>query len=330
MDLSTRYLGLDLPHPFVVGASPLARTLDHAKRAEDAGAAAIVLHSLFEEQFTRYQYGLDANVHEHEETFAEAPTYFVSSVAYHYGPEQYIEHVAKLKQSLDIPIIASLNGSHLGGWTHYARFLEGAGASGLELNLYVTPRSTEESGEAVEASLLQVVENVSSSTSLPVSVKLSPYFSSLSHFAKRLEQAGAKGLVLFNRFYQPDVDLKELDHVPTLRLSTSEELLLRLRWMAMLCGRIECDLALTGGVHDRDGAIKAIMSGADCIQLVSCLLKMGLGTIQRLRDELATWMEEMEYVSVAQMKGSMSHRRAPNPEAIERANYLKILQSWSV
>ncbi|MGF1450822.1 MAG: dihydroorotate dehydrogenase-like protein [Opitutales bacterium] len=330
MNLETTYLGLKLKHPFMVGASPMARTIDNAKRAEDAGASAIVLHSLFEEQFTRYQYGLDQHVHGVEETFAEAPTYFVSTVAYHYGPEQYIEHVAKLTRALDIPVIASLNGSHTGGWTHYARFLEGAGAAALELNLYVTPTAVGQTGAAVEEELIKVVANVSGACSLPLAVKLSPYFTSLSHFAKQLELTGAKGLVLFNRFYQPDVDLEELDHVPTLRLSTPDELLLRLRWLAMLCGRVQCDLAITGGVHDREGAIKSLMSGADVIQLVSCLLKNGFGTIERLRREVVEWMEQMEYDSLEQLKGSMSHRRAPNPEAIERANYLKILQSWSM
>lgn len=329
MNLATKYLGLDLDHPFVVGASPLARTLDGAKRAEDAGASAIVLHSLFEEQFTRYQEGLEENVHAHEEAFGEATSYFTSAVSYHFGPEQYLEHLNQLKQALGIPVIASLNGTHPGGWANYSKYLADAGADALELNLYFQPTSVAESSAEVEKRLIEVVKAVRGSVGLPLSVKLSPFFTSLPQMAAQLKDAGADALVLFNRFYQPDIDLEELETVPTLKLSTPDELLLRLRWIAMLYGRFDLELAVTGGVHSAQDAAKAVMSGADVVQLVSCLLTHGYSLIGQMRDGFNAWLEENEYESLAQLKGSMSYLHAPQPEAIERANYLKILQSWA-
>jgi len=328
MNLETEYLGLTLPHPFVLGASPLAANLDRVRRAEDGGAAAIHLHSLFEEQTLHQEAGLEAHVYAHAESFAEAADYFPPEAEYHFGPDDYLEHLRAAKHAVNIPVIASLNGTHLGGWTHFAKEMENAGADALELNLYYQPRSDEESAAAVEDRLIEIVKAVAESTRLPVAVKLSPFFTSLAHMARRLEGAGAHSLVLFNRFYQPDIDLDELSTVPLLQLSDSSELLLRLRWLAVLFGRYRLNLACTGGVHTRDDALKALMCGADCVQLVSELLVHGVDRLRGLRREVEQWMEGMEYESLAQMKGSMSYLHAPNPEAIERANYLRILQSW--
>ncbi|WP_309381289.1 dihydroorotate dehydrogenase-like protein [Cerasicoccus frondis] len=328
MNLTTTYLGLELPHPFILGASPLASNLDRVRKAEDAGAAAITLHSLFEEQVTHHQAGLDAHVYAHEESFAEAGSYFPKEVEYHYGPEDYLAHLSAAKKAVNVPIIASLNGTHLGGWSYFAKEIEKAGADALELNLYYQPRVSSESAEIVEARTEEIVKTVCESIQIPVAVKLSPFFTSMAHLARRLEAAGAKGLVLFNRFYQPDIDIEELEMKPTLSLSDSSELLLRLRWLAVLFGRYQLDLACTGGVHTRDDAIKAVMCGADVVQMVSELLVNGVGRIEDLRTDLERWMEDHEYESLAQMKGSMSYRHAPNPEVIERGNYVRILQSW--
>lgn len=330
MDLTTTYLGLKLPHPFIVGASPIGRTTDAARRAEDAGAAAIVMHSLFEEQFRQYEQGLEAHVYQYEETFAEATSYFTQEITYHYQPDDYLAHLGKLKEELAIPVVASLNGSHVGGWVEYAAALQEAGADALELNLYYQPNTSLESSLEVEERLLNIVSEVRSKVSLPLALKLSPFFTSLMHFAEQCGDRGADALVLFNRFYQPDIDLDNLETVPLLKLSSSSELLLRLRWLAMLHGRCDLDLSVTGGVHTHQDAIKSIMSGADSIQLVSCLLNSGVSTIRSLRDQMSAWMEQMEYESLEQMKGSMSYLNSPNPESIERANYLRILQSWQV
>ncbi|MEO0794044.1 MAG: dihydroorotate dehydrogenase-like protein [Verrucomicrobiota bacterium] len=328
MNLETTYLGIELPHPFVLGASPLAANLDRVRRAEDAGAAAITLHSLFEEQVLRYEAGLDAHVYAHQESFAEAGGYFPRSAEFHLGPDEYLDHIRASRSAVDVPIIASLNGTHLGGWAYFARLIEEAGASALELNLYYQPRSVEESSSQVEARLIEIVRSVCDTISIPVAVKVSPFFTSLAHFARRIGNAGARGLVLFNRFYQPDIDLEELDTKPRIQLSDSSELLLRLRWLAVLYKRTSLDLACTGGVHTRDDALKAIMSGADVVQMVSSLLANGVERIDSIRRQVEHWMEEMEYDSLAQMKGSMSYQHAPNPETIERGNYLRILQSW--
>lgn len=329
MNLETTYLGLKLPHPFILGASPLAATLDRVRQAEDAGAAAITVHSLFEEQILNHDLGLEAHIYSHEESSGEARTYFPSSVAYHYGPEEYLEHLRQTKQAVDIPVIGSLNGVHLGSWTQYAGQIAETGVDALELNLYYQPNTEKEEAEKVEQRLTTIVSHVRSTVEIPITIKLSPFFSSLPHFIHRLEQVGANGIVLFNRFYQPDIDIEELETLPTLKLSDSSDLLLRLRWLAVLFGRYEqLSLACTGGVHTRDDALKAIMSGADCIQLVSVLLKHGVNRLGQIRDEVADWMEEKEYDSLEQMKGSMSYLHAPKPDAIERANYLRILQSW--
>ncbi|MEM8549785.1 MAG: dihydroorotate dehydrogenase-like protein [Verrucomicrobiota bacterium] len=328
MDLTTTYLGLKLPHPFILGASPLSARLDRIRQAEDAGAAAVTLYSLFEEQLLHHEAGLEAHVMSHQESFAEATSYLPTNYLYHQGPEQYLNHISVIKNAVDIPIIASLNGTHLGAWIQFAKYIEDAGADALELNIYHQPRNTEETAQDVEQSYLDVVSKVRASVKLPLAVKLSPFFSSLPHFVQQLEAKGADAVVLFNRFYQPDIDVENLEAVPTLNLSDSSELLLRIRWLAVLSGRYKLSLAVSGGVHSMQDAVKAVMAGADAVQLVSCLLRNGLDHIGLLKSEMTAWMEEMEYDSLEQMKGSMSYQHAPNPEAIERANYLRILQSW--
>lgn len=330
MNLETNYLGLKLQHPFVLGASPLASTLDRIRRAEDAGAAAIHIHSLFEEQINHHESGLHVHVHSYEESFGEAQNYFPPVVSDHNcGPEEYLEHLSKAKEAVDVPIIGSLNGTHIGGWTQYAELIQEAGADALELNLYHQPNTDEEGAEQMERRYSTIVSHVRSTVEIPLAVKLSPFFTALPHFVRQLENVGANGVVLFNRFYQPDIDIDALETRPTLKLSSSSELLLRLRWLAILYGRFEnLSLACTGGVHTRDDALKAVMSGADCVQMVSVLLQNNVEHLGQIRDEVAQWLEENEYDSLEQMKGSMSYEHAPNPEAIERANYLQILQSW--
>lgn len=328
MDLSTTYLGLPLAHPLIPGASPLAYHLDMVKRLEDAGAAAVVLHSLFEEQIKREQLGTLRDVESHANSFAEALSYFPLPEEFALGPEQYLEQVRKLKATVAIPVIASLNGVTDEGWTQYAKLIQEAGADALELNLYQLATHLWKSGEAVEKQLLDVVKAVRKSVTIPVAVKLSPFFSSLAYFARQLDEFGADGLVLFNRFYQPDIDVESLEVVPALHLSDSSELLLRLRWLAILHGRLRTSLAVTGGVHTPMDAIKAIMAGADAIQIVSVLLRHGAEQIKVLKDGMVRWMEEHEYESLKQMKGSMSLETCPEPAAYERANYMRVLQSW--
>lgn len=328
MDLSTRYLGFELPHPFMPGASPLVDDLDTVRRLEDAGAAAIVMHSLFEEQIRREQVATARFLDAPAESFAEALTYLPTPETFALGPEQYLEQLRRIKRAVRIPVIASLNGSTEGGWLSYARLLEQAGADALELNVYSLATDFDESGEILERRTLQMLSAVKHAVSIPVAVKLSPFYSSLAHFARRLEEYGADGLVLFNRFYQPDLDIEALEVAPTLRLSDPSELLLRLRWLAILSGRVRPSLAVSGGVHSAVDAIKAVMAGADAVQVVSALLKNGPDRLRTLRQDLALWLEEHEYDSLAQMKGSLSLLRCPDPAAHERANYMTILQSW--
>ncbi|HKV07472.1 MAG TPA: dihydroorotate dehydrogenase-like protein [Thermoanaerobaculia bacterium] len=328
MDLSTTYLGFELPHPFMPGASPLVDDLDTVRRLEDAGAAAIVMHSLFEEQIRREQVATARFLDAPAESFAEALSYLPTPETFALGPEQYLEQLRRIKRAVRVPVIASLNGSTEGGWLSYARLLEQAGADALELNVYSLATDFDESGEILERRTLQMLAAVKHAVSIPVAVKLSPFYSSLAHFARRLDEYGADGLVLFNRFYQPDLDIEALEVAPTLRLSDPSELLLRLRWLAILSGRIRPSLAITGGVHSAVDAIKAVMAGADAVQVVSALLKNGPDRLRTLRQDLALWLEEHEYDSLAQMKGSLSLLRCPDPAAHERANYMTILQSW--
>ncbi len=328
MDLSTTYLGFRLPHPFLPGASPLVDDLDTVRRLEDAGAAAIVMHSLFEEQITLEQIAVARYLDVPSESAAEALTYLPSPDAFALGPEEYLEHIHKLKAAVSVPVIASLNGATDGGWLGYARLMEKAGADALELNVYALATDFNDSGEMLERRTLHMLEAVKHEIAIPVAVKLSPFYTALAYFARRLAERGVDGLVLFNRFYQPDIDVETLEVAPTLRLSDSSELLLRLRWLAILSGRIDCSLAVTGGVHTTLDAVKAVMAGADAVQLVSTLLRHGPEQLITLRRDLALWLEEHEYDSLEQMKGSMNLLRCPNPAAHERANYMTILQSW--
>jgi dihydroorotate dehydrogenase (fumarate) len=328
MDLSTTYLGLRLPHPLIPGASPLVDDLDTVRRLEDAGAAAIVMHSLFEEQITREQLASVRSMDAVAESSAEALTFFPDTDAFALGPEEYLEQIHKLKAMLSIPVIGSLNGATDGGWLGYARLIESAGADALELNVYSLATDPTVSGEMIERRTLHMLESVKRSVGIPVAVKLSPFYTSVSHLAHRLAEHGADGLVLFNRFYQPDIDVETLEVAPTLRLSDSSELLLRLRWLAILSGRIKASLAVTGGVHGALDAVKAVMAGADAVQVVSTLLRHGPDHLANLRRDLALWLEEHEYESLAQMKGSMSLLRCPDPAAHERVSYTAVLQSW--
>ena len=328
MDLTTTYLGLQLSHPIMPGASPLADDLDSVKKLEDAGASAIVMRSLFEEQILREQLGAQEHIHALEGSHAEALSYLPPTSVFALGPEMYLEQLRKVRAAVAVPVIASLNGTTPGGWVDYARLMEQAGAHALELNLYTIPTDAEESAQAVEDRGIAVVSAVAAVVKIPVAVKLSPFYSSLPHFTKRVAGAGAQGVVLFNRFYQPDIDVEELDVVRALHLSDSSELLLRLRWLAILSGRTKLSLSVSGGVHTALDAVKAMMTGAHSVQVVSALLKRGPGYLRTMIDEVRAWMEEHEYESVAQLTGSMSLERCPEPSAYERGNYMSLLQSF--
>jgi len=330
IDLSTAYLGLNLKNPLVVSACPLSEELGNLRRMEDNGAAAVVLLSLFEEQINVESSELNLFLQQGTESFAESLTYFPDMTGYNLGPEGYCEHVRRAKAAVGIPIIASLNGSSIGGWTQYAKKIQDAGADALELNIYYIPTSTEQTDEEVEKLYCDLVSTVKSSLHIPVAVKISAYFSSLPNMAKRLEQAGADALVLFNRFYQPDFDLENLEVVPNLLLSTSHELLLRLNWVAILFGHVKADLAITGGVHTAADVLKAMMAGARVVAMASALLRNGIGHLATLRKDMLAWMEEHEYESIRQMQGSMSQRAVADPAAFQRANYVRVLSSYSM
>jgi len=328
MDLSTTYLGLRLPHPLMPGASPLVDDLDQVKRLEDAGAAAIVMHSLHEEQIEYEQLGTIHEMEAHAESFAEALSYFPEPPDYALGPERYLDQIRRVKEAVGVPVIGSLNGITARGWLDYARRIEQAGADALELNIYYVATDPKESSQQVESRVLEAVKTVKSAVKIPVAAKLSPFFSSVAHLAQELDALSVDGLVLFNRFYQPDIDAEALEVVPQVRLSDSSELLLRLRWTAVLSGRVRASLAVTGGVHDPLDAIKAVMAGADAVQIVSALLQQGVGHMRHVREKMEEWLEEHEYESLAQMQGSMSLLRCPDPAAFERAHYMRVLQSW--
>ena len=328
MDLTTTYLGLTLPHPLMPGASPLAHDLDAVRRLEDAGAAAIVMHSLFEEQITRDQLGMMHHMLLHDDSSAEALSYFPAADDFAFGPDKYLEQVRAIKKSVKVPVIASLNGTTSEGWLSYAHQIQQAGADALELNFYHVATNTLESGADVEARLLETVRTIKTHITIPIAVKLSPFYSSVAHLALELEAAGADGLVLFNRFYQPDIDPEMLESVPRLQLSTPDELLLRLRWLAILSGRTRASLAATGGVHTGIDALKAVMAGAHAVQMTSALLHHGPGRLAIALRELTQWLIDHEYHSLRQAQGSMSLEKSPNPEAFERGNYMRILQTW--
>jgi len=328
MDLSTTWMGIPLAHPLVPGAGPLADKLDTVRRLEDAGAPAIVMRSLFEEQLTEDQLASHHSIEGQAHVSAEASSFLPVPHGLALGPEEYLEQLRRIKEAVDFPVFASLNGITAGGWLEFAAKMEQAGADALELNVYQVATDPEESAETLEKRISFMVGNVKSQLSIPVAVKLSPFFTSLAHFAKRLEDSGADGLVLFNRFFQPDIDVEELEVVPQLHLSHQSELLLRLRWLAILAGRVGTSLAASGGVHTSEGALKAVMCGADVVQVVSTLLSNGPAQLGELRRGLEQWLEEHEYESLGQARGSMSLLKSPDPRAFERANYLQIIGSW--
>lgn len=330
MDLSTTYLGLKLKNPIVPSASPLSRSLDTMKRMEDAGAAAIVMYSLFEEQIAHESEELDHYLSYGTNSYAEALTYFPSPEEYHLEPDEYMKHLRRAKESLGIPIIGSLNGITAGGWLHYAKLMQEAGADALELNVYYIPADPELPATDVEDRYVDVLTAVTREVTIPVAVKLSPYFSNTAHVVKRLEAAGAKGFVLFNRFYQPDIDIEQLEIVPAVSLSTSEASRLPLRWIAILYGKIKASLAATSGIHTAGDAIKMIMAGADVTMMCSALLQQGPQHIARVLEDVQKWLLEHEYVSVLQMKGSMSQKSVADPAAFERANYMKALNQFTL
>ncbi|HYU16235.1 MAG TPA: dihydroorotate dehydrogenase-like protein [Candidatus Acidoferrum sp.] len=329
MDLRTTYLGLDLSSPFMPGASPMVDDLGTVRRLEDAGAAAIVMHSLFEEQIRRERARTAHDLEAYLESFAEAASFFPRPEEFRLGPDEYLEQLRRIKQAVSIPVIASLNGVTPTGWLDHARLIEQAGADALELNVYHVATDPDEDGPSVERRVIEIVEAVRRAVRLPLAVKLSPFYTSLPSLARAIERAGVQGLVLFNRFYQPDIDPDLLEVVPRLKLSSSSELLLRIRWLAVLAGRTGLDLACSGGVHSARDAIKAVMAGATAVQTVSMLLKRGPGHLAVLLEDARTWLEQHEYESLAQARGSMSLARCPDPAAFERGNYVRILQSWS-
>jgi len=330
LDLTTTYLGLKLKNPLVVSPSPLTEQIGNILRMEDAGAGAVVLHSLFEEQIVIESQQLDQALSAGTESFAESLSYFPDMTRYNLGTEGYLEIIRKAKQAVNIPVIASLNGVSTGGWIKYAVEMEQAGADALELNIFFVANDPKLSSEQVEELYTSLVSHVRASVHIPVAVKLAPYFSAMANMAKKLDQAGAAGLVLFNRFYQPDFDLEALDVKPTLALSTPGELLLRLHWVATLYGQIKADMAITGGVHTAQDLLKSMMAGARVAMVTSALLKNGIEHMETILADLKAWMEEHEYESIRQMQGSMSRQNVADHGAFSRANYMKVLSSYAV
>jgi dihydroorotate dehydrogenase (fumarate) len=328
MDLTTRYLGLNLRTPLVPSASPLSDDLDNIKQMEDSGASAIVLHSIFEEQVRSEAEAVQHNMAYATDSLAEALTFFPNPSEFMAGPEEYLGKIRKAKDAVRIPIIASLNGSTVGSWVDYAKQIQQAGADALELNIYSIPTELDRIAAEVEQSYLEIVKAVKGCIQIPVAVKLSPFFSNVANFAKQLDQAGANGLVLFNRFYQPDIDLDEMEVKANLLLSTSHEMRLPLRWIAILYGRIKADLAATSGIHTGKDVIKMLMAGADVTMLCSVLFSKGLGVIREIETEMADWLSEHDYQSVRQLQGSMSQKYCADPAAFERAQYMRTLLSY--
>lgn len=328
LDLSTTYLGLTLKNPLVPSSSPLMQKVDNIKRMEDAGASAVVLHSLFEEQIARESHALDHYLNYGSESFAEAVSYFPEMLGYNRGAEGYLEHIAKIKQSVNIPIIGSLNGFSTGGWIEYAREIQQAGADALELNVYYVAADPEQTSQDIEQMYLELVRQVVQSVSIPVAVKLPHFFTAFANIAQRIAWAGADGLVLFNRFYQPDFDLESLEVVPSLTLSHSNELRLRLQWVAMVHGRVDADIAVTGGVHTAEDVLKCMMAGANVAMMTSVLLERGIPYLRALYESLELWLQDHEYESIQQMRGSMSYKNVAQPAAFERANYMRVLQAY--
>lgn len=329
-NLETSYLGMRLKNPLVVAASPLGRDVDRLARLADAGAAAVVLPSLFEEQIEHDSLQVHAALEHGAESFPEALSYLPEVEAYNTGPERYLDLVRRARKELSIPVIASLNGTSAGGWTSYARQLEDAGAHALELNVYIIAADINETSAQVEQRYLDTVAAVRETIDIPLAVKIGPYFSAMASMARRLVDAGADGLVLFNRFYQPDIDLERLEVVPDLRLSTSIELRLPLRWIAILRGRVHASLAATTGIHDHIDVVKMLLAGADVTMMASALLRHGPGRLTEMVAGLSEWLEDNDYLSVEQMQGSMSQESVPDPSSFERANYLETLASYVI
>ncbi len=330
MDITTNYLGLKLRSPFVASASPLTESLNGIKKLAEAGAGAVVLPSLFEEQIIHEQLDTFEKIQQGTYSFAESLTYFPEPDEYRFASEQYLELIRKAKENVDIPIIASLNGKSLGGWIKFAKQIELAGADALELNVYFIPTDVNISGEAIEQTYLEVIREVVGNVSIPVSVKLSPYFSNFAYFAKRVVELGAKGLVLFNRFYQPDIDLENLEVVSSIHLSTSHANRLPLRWIAILKPQLNCDFAATSGIHTSDDVIKMLLVGANVTMLCSALLKNGIYYLLQLEKELIEWLQEHEYNSLSEIIGVMSQKNVENPSQFERALYVKAISSYKV
>lgn len=328
MDLTTVYMGMTLKNPIVPSASPLSRSLDNIKKMEDVGAAAVVLHSLFEEQITHESHELDHFLNFGTDTFSEAHSYFPEMEEFTLAPDEYLEMVRSAKQAVNIPVIGSLNGVSSGGWIEYAKKIQEAGADGLELNVYYIPTNTDLSGSDVEKMYLDIVKDVKETVSIPVAVKLSPYFSSTAYMADQLGKIGADALVLFNRFYQPNLNLETLEVDSHLVLSTSNEMLLPLRWTAILSHQIASDIAITTGVHTHLDVLKGVMAGAKVTMMASELLRNGIGQISNILQGVSDWMESYEYESIMQMQGSMCQKSVAEPAAFERANYMKTLQSY--
>ena len=329
-DLTTTYLGLKLKNPLVASPSPLSEKVENVKNMEEAGISAVVMYSLFEEQIIHESLELDYFLNQGTESFAESLTYFPDIGKYTLEPDKYIERLEKTKKAVNIPVLGSLNGVSTGGWIKYAQRIQEAGADGLELNLYYLPTDVDMTSDLLEETYLRLVSDIRSAVKLPLAVKLAPFFTALPNFARRLVEAGADGLVLFNRFYQPDMDLENLEVVPNLVLSDSDDLRLPLRWIAILYGKVKADLALTSGVHTAEDALKAIMSGANIAMTTSAILKRGIQTIPQILTGMEEWMVAHEYESIKQMRGSMSQGAVADPAAFERANYMKVLNSYNL
>jgi len=345
-DLRTTYLGFELRSPLVASASPLSEVLDNIRQIEDAGAGAVVLHSLFEEQIIgeseALHRGLSAGTESYPESlsylpevsrYKHVPNFGITGTppdmtGYNRGPEGYLEHIRRATETVNIPVIASLNATSAGGWVKYAKKIEEAGASALELNIYLVPTKPDLTSVEIEKTYCELVTQIKNTVRIPVAVKLGPYFSAMANFAQQLDKAGANALVLFNRFYQPDFDIENLEVVPTVVLSTSQELLLRLHWVAILYGHVRSDLAITGGVHRAEDVLKAMMAGARVAMMTSALLRNGIGHLAQVRTDLVRWMEEHEYESIREMQGSLALRSVPDPSAFERANYMRVLGSY--
>jgi dihydroorotate dehydrogenase (fumarate) len=329
MEMLTEYLGLQLKSPIVPSAGPLSKELGNIKKMEDNGAGAVVLYSLFEEQIENEKIELN-QVFAHDNSHAEANSYFPIVADFKVGPDEYLEHLRKVKKSVDIPVLASLNGKSLGGWIEYAKKIEQAGADALELNIYRLAADVNKSGQEIENEYFEIIKEVKSTINIPVAVKISPFFSSISWMARQIEVSGADGLVLFNRFYQPDIDLENLEVVPSAILSTPISMRLPLRWIAILYGKLKLNLAATGGVYTGRDVIKLIMAGASITQMLSPLLKYGIAHISKTISEIEQWMEENEYVSLEQMRGSMSYKNVSDPSQFERSHYMNILNTFKV